>query len=164
MPVVIPIPNLPDLINLKKLELVRSAVPEEIMELPWLEKLHISRSNASILLDEIGAFPMLLKELSIADVNLHCLRRLPVSLYKLSTFCCHSLARLEELSTVQNLLELWIHSCPELVEIEGLEMLEPLRSLHVSSCEDLERLDDLLKLSALEYLRIVDVPVETLSG
>ncbi|XP_031381911.1 TMV resistance protein N-like [Punica granatum] len=170
------IPNLPDLINLKKIEFVRSVVPKEILELPKLEKLHISRSNVSILLDGIGVLAML-KELSIGNVNLQCLPELPLGLHKLCISRCHSLARLTVLSHWQNLSELKLHDCPELAEIEslgdlaslrtlsisfcrriakldGLDKLEFLKRLDISACESLERLPDLSKLSALSSMDV----------
>ncbi|PKI57490.1 hypothetical protein CRG98_022141 [Punica granatum] len=151
----VPIPNLPDLINLKKIEFVRSVVPKEILELSKLEKLHISRSNVSILLDGIGALATL-KELSIGNVNLQCLPELPLGLRKLCILRCHSLARLTALSNLQNLSELKLHDCPELVEIESLGDLATLRILYISFCRRIAKLDGLDKLESLKNLVIYE--------
>ncbi|PKI44344.1 hypothetical protein CRG98_035255 [Punica granatum] len=148
-----PIPNLPDLINLKKIEFVRSVVPKEILELPKLKMLHISRSNVSILLDGIGVLAML-KELSIGNVNLQSLPELPLGLHKLWISRCHSLARLTVLSNLQNLSELRLYSCPELEEIEGLGDLASLRTLSISFCRRIDKLDGLDKLESLMDLAV----------
>lgn len=121
-----------------------SVAPREILELPKLEKLHISRSNASILLAEISAFPML-EQLSIGNISFQCLPRLPSGPHKLSISHCHSLARLSDLSNLQTLSELRLHNCPKLVDINGLKDLQPLRTLSISFCARIAKLDAPLK-------------------
>ncbi|KAK4757534.1 hypothetical protein SAY87_018835 [Trapa incisa] len=181
-----PIPNTTEMTNLKELEFIKCIVPEEVYELPKLERLSICRSNASILLGQIDGFRML-KELLIANIDLQCLPRLPSSLNKLCILRCHLLERMKELSNLQSLSELWIHGCPELVDVEGLGDLVSLRKLHVAFCsriakldglemlvsledldfrfcDNLESLADLSKLKALHSLSVYHAPIGTLSG
>ncbi|PKI65925.1 hypothetical protein CRG98_013674 [Punica granatum] len=154
-------PNLEHLINLKELifsgcrQLVE--VPMGIRNLSKLEKLELSNTGITTL---PGALPHI-RELRIQKcLKLKCLPRLPSSLYELEISFCSSLARLPNLSNLNNLSLLRVYNSCKITEIPGLqERIRDWRSwkissLNISRCKAIEKLPNLLKLQKLTVLQM----------
>ncbi|XP_031381917.1 protein SUPPRESSOR OF npr1-1, CONSTITUTIVE 1-like isoform X2 [Punica granatum] len=174
----VPIPNLPDLINLKQLTFSEcfnlAEMTPGIAKLSKLEFLQFLRTGISSLPEEIGALSQL-KVLSIVNCwKLRSLPTLPAGLQELCVVGCNLFHALPDLSNLQNLSELQLREC-SLMEIRGLgrlafltrltvrsrrianldalERVEALTYLEVSYCRNLERLPDLSNLKLLNEIK-----------
>ncbi|XP_031478315.1 disease resistance protein RUN1-like [Nymphaea colorata] len=65
------------------------------------------------------------------------IEELPSSLTKLLCYDCTALERLEDVSNLENLIELNLTGCTRLVEINGIDSLAALRRFHMSGCRRL---------------------------
>ncbi|KAF3783297.1 Disease resistance protein [Nymphaea thermarum] len=112
-------------------------LPESFSNLRILSSLDL-RSNTNL-----TSIPSLrglsqLKQLNVVNCeNLQMIPQLPSSLTKLLCYDCTALRRLEDVSNLENLIELNLSCCTRLTDIKGIDSLARLRRFHLSGCKRL---------------------------
>ncbi|KAJ4976032.1 hypothetical protein NE237_001138 [Protea cynaroides] len=175
------LPNLSDLKQLRKLEIIdcpelaniegleycesletlKIEPCEKLTEIPGLDRLESLRELTINGCIAIERFPDLsnLKQLNVLAIE-DCKNLTKINgvdrlefLEKLNLSGCESLETLPDLSKIQKLNDLAVEDCKKLTEINGVDRLEILEKLNLSGCVSLERFPDLSNLQKLEQLR-----------